>query len=258
MTDDARPPWWKNPLSWAAVLFVGLAVYELTANPMLGTALVCIKFGWEDWRAAVWLVHRDPDRRRGNAHFWLYLSSGLWKVALTGTVMLLGLYAVIARQRANQQPLDQSVSVLFGASWSALGGFTVSLCTTAWAMGLAMHNGLKLWLDGGLHRDRRADVWPPHPSALGRFNWAGVLFLIPLIFVYLLLIPGLFGLAMTLTGSGVVACLAGSGTLVGGGILLVRFYNFITRRTLAKSPGECWGAGGDEEWDAEPVTDYGT
>jgi hypothetical protein len=46
---------WHTPLTWSALAALGLLVYELTAQPALGVSVLCLKFGWNDWRTALWL-----------------------------------------------------------------------------------------------------------------------------------------------------------------------------------------------------------
>src|SRR5947209_18895965 len=76
--DEERPGrGWHGPFTWTGLLAVGWVLYELTAQPAVGAVAVCLKFGWEDFRTALWLRRRDPDRRRGRACFWLYAGNGL-------------------------------------------------------------------------------------------------------------------------------------------------------------------------------------
>ena len=85
---DDRAGRWANVLSVPLLLVIGWVLYELTAQPALGVAAVCIKFGWDDFRTAWWLRRRDPDWRRARACFWLYLASGLWKLAISASLMI--------------------------------------------------------------------------------------------------------------------------------------------------------------------------
>src|SRR5437016_4928589 len=89
----------RNFLSWPAVLAAGWLFYELTAQPNLGAAVVCAKFGWNDFRTAWWLRRVDPDRRRAWACFWFYLASALWKTAITATVTIFAFAFVAASLR---------------------------------------------------------------------------------------------------------------------------------------------------------------
>src|SRR3954454_11024639 len=85
---DDPPPRRRPSLVLPALLALGFVVYELTAQPGLGAAIACTKFGWDDFLTARWLRRRDPDRRRGRAEFWLFVAAGLWKTAVTGVVVM--------------------------------------------------------------------------------------------------------------------------------------------------------------------------
>src|SRR5437764_11490447 len=77
----------RRLLSWTAVVMLGLLVYEFTTSPALGAAMLSLKFGWADFRTALWLRRTDPDPDRSRACFWLYAAAGLWKVALASFVI---------------------------------------------------------------------------------------------------------------------------------------------------------------------------
>src|SRR5579864_658654 len=81
-------------LSWPMLFVIGWLVYELTTKPTLGAVAVCLKYGWEDFRAAIWLRRVDPRRLRGRACFWLYLAWGLTKTAAVACLMSIAFAAV--------------------------------------------------------------------------------------------------------------------------------------------------------------------
>src|SRR3954466_10787630 len=103
----ARPPRRRPSLVLPALLALGIVVYELTAQPGLGAAIACTKFGWDDFLTARWLRRRDPDRHRGRASFWLFAAAGLWKTAVTGVIVLFAvafLESAIRRRLPPGQP----------------------------------------------------------------------------------------------------------------------------------------------------------
>src|SRR5207237_5286612 len=130
-----EPPLRRRPsLVLPVLLALGVVVYELTAQPGLGAAIACTKFGWDDFLTARWLRRRDPDRRRGRAAFWLFVAAGLWKTAVTGVVVLFAvafLDALILRNgRVAGQPRPPA-EALAGAFAAALIGFLLSTLATA-------------------------------------------------------------------------------------------------------------------------------
>jgi hypothetical protein len=94
--DDSggEPPRWRRPFTWVTLVAIGWVLYELTARPALGSVAVCIKFGWEDFRTALWLRRRDPYLLRGRACFWLHLASGLFRIASVAGLMSIAFIAL--------------------------------------------------------------------------------------------------------------------------------------------------------------------
>jgi hypothetical protein len=250
---DRRSRRWRNPFTWTTLIALGWVAYELTAQPGLGAFIVCAKFGWNDFRTAFWLRRIDPNRARGRTCFWLYLASGLWKVAVTGSALMFVLGFCMAQQRgprAGQPPQPFTVALeaaLAGAGLSALIGFVLSTLATSRALWGAYWNGLRLWLSSGLHRARRAKVWPSIYPDCGSQNRIVILVYSTLILGWLVCFPLAFFLLDKMVG--VVNGMGAGGAslvcmvlLIGGacGALLVR--DGVLARMAAVSPGDCWGA----------------
>src|SRR6478672_3123529 len=132
--DEGAPR--PSPWFWPVLLAIAFLVYELTAQPGLGAAIACTKFGWDDFLTARWLRRRDPDRRRGRASFWLFVAAGLWKTAVTGVVVLFVVAFLEAAWRRQHPPpaggqAPPPSAALAGALAAALVGFTLSTLATA-------------------------------------------------------------------------------------------------------------------------------
>src|SRR5690348_3139813 len=91
-----RPSWL---MSWPSFFVLAFVVYELTAQEWLGITLFCIKFGWEDFRTALWLRRRDADVIRAKIGFWTFASSGLWRAAICGVALMFVVAALHGRDR---------------------------------------------------------------------------------------------------------------------------------------------------------------
>jgi hypothetical protein len=261
--DDSHPARPRPWLTWPLLLAVGLLVYETTAQPGLGAAIACTKFGWEDFLTARWLRRRDPNRLRGRAGFWLYVAAGLWKTAITGVVVVFGVAFLMASLqppppagRAGGPPAPPP-AVFFGAFLAAFFGFGLCTVATMRALVIALWYGQPLWLDAGVHRDRRAGRWPPAVTP-GRHNRAGAvlltaLFLAMYVFLgvfYALLRAALGGWAGQIAGRpGVgeaVANVIGIGLFLVSPVLLLVSRDLLGQLVLARSPAECWGDGGPQ------------
>src|SRR5262245_29129752 len=134
LTDDAEAGrGCTRHLTWPVLLGLGWLIYELTHKPALGAMAVCLKFGLNDFRTARWLSRIDGDRGRAHSCFWLYLATGLYKTAITGSVLAIAitlLAAVLGPRRPPQpQVLDWAGlrEAFLGAALATLGGFVLSV-----------------------------------------------------------------------------------------------------------------------------------
>jgi hypothetical protein len=257
---DAPPPRRRPSLVLPALLAIGILIYEITAQPGLGAAIACTKFGWDDFLTARWLRRRDPDRRRGRASFWLFVASGLWKTAVTGVVVLFGVaFLEAALRRHGPPPAPGQVpappsAALGGALAAALFGFTLSTFATVRAFLTALRHRVRLWIDARVHRDRRADHWPPASTA-GRRNRAGAV-LFTALFLGTLVVLAVFQLVLRSALRGwagqapqkrdvadMLANLFGCGTFLLVPVFILVFRDILAQLALARTPAECWEAG---------------
>jgi hypothetical protein len=249
-----EPPTRRRPsLVLPTLLALGIVVYELTAQPGLGAAIACTKFGWDDFLTARWLRRRDPNRYRGRASFWLFVAAGLWKTAVTGVVVMFAVAfldaALRAPAQANQPPQPPSEAIV-GALLVTFFGFGLSTLATGRAFLGALRHHVRLWIDGRVHRDRRADHWPPSSTA-GRKNRAGAvlftaLFLGMLVLIALLhvvlrsALRGWAGGAQGQQLADTVANLFCCGVFLLVPVLILVFRDILVQLALARSPAECW------------------
>jgi hypothetical protein len=247
------PPRWRGHLTLPMLLLLGWLLYELTAQPALGVAAVCLKFGWEDFRTACWLRRRDPVRGRARACFWLYTASGLWKSAITASVMIFA-FAFLKGMQANagggQARLGGELPPqVIGALLTAFGSYVLSSLATCAAVWLALWYRIKLWLDAGVHRARREGLWPPPDYRDLRTNKAGRVVLTALVLT--LFTCGFTTLVAVALGLGgrrpdAFGLLAIMGTLLllmfVGPVLILAGRDLLVRHVFAATPSECWGA----------------
>jgi hypothetical protein len=147
----------------------------MTHQPAVGTAAVCFKFGWEDFKTARWLWRVDPWRARGRACWWLYIAYGLWKAAGVALLMnigiILGLVLLEDKQRQGLAPAeDRLIRSFLGAWLMTLGGCVASFLMAAVAVAFARWNEVRLWLGSAACRSRRANLWPPSGPDSPRAN----------------------------------------------------------------------------------------
>jgi hypothetical protein len=256
-------PWrWLAPLTWPVLLAVGWAVYEMTTQSALGVAVVCLKFGWGDFRTAAWLRRTDPSPGRGRACFWLYLGSGLWRAAAVASVMVFAIPLLALGLGAGLQSLERQ---FVGAILTVVVGFVLSSLATGVAVVVALRWGVRLWLHPAVHAARTEDRWPPQAAGAGQVNRTGravVTMLVVVVFPVLILIPVMVAAALIrpgppgngANGPALVFTLCMMAGLVGGSAAVLAVKDLLVRKVVAASPEECWGEsqlnGDDRGWDA--------
>lgn len=226
-------------------LALGLLAFELSANPMLGIAVACIKFGWEDFRTALWLRRTDPERSRGWACAWFHLALGFGKIAVMGILgMVLVVGSAISWTEIAGKPLPKGLmeQEAKGALWMALGSGLLAFLTSYFAIGAGLVGGVRVWIGPEVQRSRRTGRWPPGPSDSGivRRNPAVI---VPH-FAMLLTFSGLLFTVIAATSHLGKLSEAVTTALSVGVIAAVIFFcclaQWLDSRIVADHPFECW------------------
>jgi hypothetical protein len=236
-----------SALTWPLVLAAGWLIYEATAQPNLGAVFVCAKFGWNDFRTALWLCRHDPDSSRGWACFWFYLSSALWKIAITAILVILVVAFLSAGQNKVQPRPAPAVPPripgwLPGVVLTACLGFGLSTLTTALSLALAARYGIRFWLSSQIHRFRRRNIWPPYNLYRFPQNQANRVFVTALIVVVFLLLTLLFigVFSMGLAGDPAVAIFVLVTAVSAGAVVVLIARDLFEEYFVARVPWECW------------------
>ena len=155
----------KFQFGWWLAILLGWVVFELTAQPILGAFVACLKFGWDEVITGFWLLKLDPFVGRGRACFFLYIAFGLWKIALYSLAFLLGgaiLIAVFTKPVNGQNNLPAiQQAILMGTSLSMMIGFLMAIIFSLIGLLLALIYRVKIWLGEAPTLARRHKYWPP-------------------------------------------------------------------------------------------------
>jgi hypothetical protein len=254
LSERPRSRRWGRHLFWSGLILIGLLVYEVTAQPGLGVAVACTKFGWNDFLTARWLWRIDPNRRRGRACGFLYVASGFWKIALTGFAVI-WIVAILDQPARRQQAAAAGPPPEFiGAGIATVVGFGTSTLFTCVALRSAWRSRVKLWLSPGVHGARREDLWPSlHEPAYAGTNHAHGVILTALVLAYFFgaVVLGAVILSVCAAGglmNGTLAAIVGLGLMFVGPVLLLLFNDALQRRVIAASPADCWSTAEAEDW----------
>ena len=246
---------WPTILAWTALLLIALAVMEFTAHPAVGVMIGCSKFGWDDFRNAVWLRRVDPYRARGRVCSWFYIAVGFWKIAfisLPVLMLIVFLVGFVEQNRAGPRNDPKPTAAIVGAMIATSGSFTLAGLVSCWSFWLAVRNGVRVWIDASVRKARRSKTWPPFAF---ESNLAAVLLvtaLVPAAFIACALSAvGILTLLLPIIRDAfagkppqhvVVATIAVPLAVLGVATLFtVRWIrNWLARRAIAATPFECW------------------
>ncbi|VTS08926.1 hypothetical protein [Tuwongella immobilis] len=252
LTDGTTPQSsWVSWLTMPLLLLLGWVVYEVTMLPGLAALFMCLKFGWADFRTAFWLRRTDPNKPRGRACFWMYLTSGVWKVAIMGFVMAMLvaiLYAVQQKNRPLGQPIQREQSaeqLAIGATLTMLAGFGICSVLTVRTILIGRRYRVRYWLSSGTHRDRVQRNWPPK---LGRHNHAATILITGITLGTVVILPMSLAIVFSLADrmNAPVPMNIQGFVYIGSLLLILPLFIMITmdwlrKRMVAEHPIECWG-----------------
>ena len=246
--EPERPSWFAAGDAWSWLFPVlGLALFEIFAHPAVAAAVACLKFGYADFRTALWL-RGDPIPLRGGALGACYLTRGLFVSAGWGLLFAFVLPVLASLfQNKNNDPLAALQSALFGAAIVMCGSTLLGFVVAPIALARVVNSRLRVWMDPTIHVARRERRWTS--VCRGRRNGFPRLclgLLIPCLFWLVGMIAGAISVFFTpkfandpwLAKYGsVVIFLFMSGPGLIGILALLK-----ARRHAAHSPVECWGA----------------
>jgi hypothetical protein len=238
----ARQRGWAPHLSWTTLILLGWLLYELTSQPGLAAAVGCAKFGWADFRAALWLRRVDPDRRRGIACFWWYITFALWKVAVMSVlaIFLIGFISGLGAGARNAAPVRPQVSPVLQGVASAMGiGFGLSFLSGYVALWSALRHQVRVWLGSAPHRARVERHWPP---SHGQVNFATYVTFTTLVFSILFVLIAVVAILVPFNwqpqGPWAAFLMATVMLSTIGGLIVA--FAVVTKRIVAQTPQECW------------------
>ena len=248
---DRRSGRWLHLSAWV----VALVVFEMTADPSLVVVVGCSKFGWAQLRAARWLRKSDPNRRRGRACGWFYVSWGLWRISIVATLLMFVVIFLfqILRERLGAAPkVGNAPPIQFVMAFLvAFFGFAFSTLTSIFGVVSAWRSRTRVWVGRAGINSFRGRTWPPVTSGADWNRIGGLL----LTAVPLALLGGSFlPLSIVLTIAWIAArgiageiaaeltiYVGGTFSIIAGAIVLLALMDAAKRRMEARSPADCWG-----------------
>ena len=244
-TDGEQTEPLANAKSWLIVFAISVGVFALTFSPLFAMTLPYLRAGWPAFQTGCWLRKADPWPARGRVGFWFHLAMAGLRAAVVGVVTLV-LMAVIAQQLQRDPDFTQGMFALC----VILAGTGLSFSFGWWGTAIALRNRVRVFVISDLKHFCHGDFFqnvrlPMHKYLANPANYVMAVAIaapsLALWFVAMLLAmpkpgePDLRWLQM----SRAMLLLALLSVL---GILILSLLIFLSRRMIAQSPLECWGA----------------
>ncbi len=228
--EDTEPTSFRWPIGWSVMLAIGLAAYEITAQPRWGIALTCTKIMWSDLATGLWWLRRDPWRQRGVCGITLLVIRATAKYAFTliATSLLMSAFM-------DQPPRPEDTTFVFTVRVGCL-SLVFWMVSGLFITFLAVMGRVRLWVDSSLTRARLWDNFPPICCGWNQTIWlllgtriaewiVGVCFFWAMADRFNMSLP--LGIAFNVIGW----------------ILLLTGQFIVSRRIIARTPEQCWGTG---------------
>ncbi|MFP6764918.1 MAG: hypothetical protein VB858_14930 [Planctomycetaceae bacterium] len=226
---------------WALALSLAWLLFELSTDPVISVMVASIGLGGNHFLLSLWLLRRDPNRRRGRACAVFYLAAGFWRITVVT-------FALIVAASLITLMLDQGLRKQDELIWGVAGrivflSFILSGSTTCLATILAVRQDLRVWLDSKVRSCRQKRQWPPRSSGPNEIRrvFTTTMFLLVIIevctgfgIVLGLIVPHAGGWTAALLGiSTLLIITVAAATLLGG-------HEWALKKLKAETPQECW------------------
>jgi hypothetical protein len=231
---------WQRHLVLPGLVALGWLAIELTAQPAMGVAIVCLKFGWNDWRTACWLYERERQSRKGEALFSLYSASALWKIGAGALVLCIILGIIQTVVEAHNPPpggWKETLAAIYRGTMVVMVALGLAALFALHCLWLAWRTGTKLWLNSDLHRASELNSLPNSVASISSRNSANLV--LPLIFTVCFLVAALLCYDRWLRKADELP-LSFAAAVVFIPAILLGLRRPLFSWALAKSPSECW------------------
>jgi hypothetical protein len=222
-------------MTWIPVIGFAVAVFLLTADPMLGAILPCLLAARKPIESALWLQRVDEHEPRRFANQVFLISLGCWQSAMTAFLSIMG-FAFVAAFTGRDPQMDRLAATgslfLLGLGLRSASAFAAAI--------YAWRHGVKVWPHPDLCRvcDGDFHALSHLPSAQHGFHYG--LFVLGTALAAPTAAAGVILMVVAMQALGQESVAAVMGCLLGSAVIGIVGYGLLSDRILARSPAECW------------------
>ncbi len=225
---EEKPQKIRHP-SFLATLFLGALVFLATQNAIAGAVLPSLQSGYRLFRTGLWILRNDEEPIRGKVCFVFYLSAAFWMGSAAAFLSML-LFGAISEFTGNNPDMDRFAAIMITLTCcvaiSSLFGIASILA--------ALKNRIRVWVHPGLQdiSDGSPNLVACYETDDDEFNYA--IFVVATSLAFPLFAIGCATLVKNPTEAKALA------VLLGGSLVTVISYAWLSSRVIANYPAECW------------------
>ena len=247
MTSPAQPEdsrtstTWHFLSGWWVIFVVSAVLLMLTLNPLLAGFLPYLRAGWPAARTAFWLKSADSWKARGTVGLLFHLCMALFRAGGSGFLSIV--VTVIVAEVTHEQP----DLILFAiAVLTIVFGCFLSTILSCFGAVIAVRHGVRIFVSSHLCKICHGDFTEARTLELGSVRTNPGNYILAVATATPMLTIWFVAMLMTMPGpmekddniaSFIILCL-----LPILGSLCIAIVIFLSRRIMAHSPVECWGA----------------
>lgn len=246
-TDDDRSTVSVDPIAsagkWLVVLAISVGIFLLTLSPLLGMVWPYLRAGWPPVRTAWWLRQNDPWPARGKVGFYFHLAMAGFRAGVVGVFMGLVMAIIFsACQNNNVVPTQFIIGICV-----VMAGSGLSFVCGWWGTILALRHRVRVFVISNLCERCRADFSQIERVSKLKFMVNPANYVMAVAIVTPALAIWFAAMVATMPRPGdakesEIASLMLGCALPGLGVGSIVLLLYLSRRLIALTPHECWGA----------------
>ncbi len=245
-TDDGRDQVSVDPITsagkWLVVLAISVGIFLLTLSPLLGMVWPYLRAGWAPVRTAWWLLRNDPWPARGKACFCFHLAMAGFRAGVVGVFMVLVMAIIVAPRQNNVVPTQFIIGICV-----VMAGVGLSFVFGWWGTILAFRHGVRVFVISNLCERCHAAFSQIERVSKLKFMVNPANYIMAVAIVAPALAIWFAAMVATMPPPGdakeseLVSLMLGW-ALPGLGVCSIVLLFYLSRRLIAQTPHECWGA----------------
>jgi hypothetical protein len=244
--DDSQSPF--GPLFTAMIVAAAGVLYVLTRHPLLAAILPWLHGGWATLSTGLWILRKDPSRRRAWTCFAFYTAVASWKAAAVALATLF-IFFVVSQLCGVPVNDNEFIATLLAFAAGLLLSSLICIAAVVAALRCKVrvyyHAHLRSTVHGELTNAARIRL-RKHRFSLGRLVIGSLIVLpllaLPFVLMCMMMENKAMHRAFIALGRnlGAAAVLLVTVALPWSGIYLAQW---LCLRVVADSPGQCWPPG---------------